>query len=253
VQVLETAASHKPDERRPITVDIQGRILVVDDYVLNRMQLKRDLEQQGHTAALAENGRQALEMLDGGDFDLVLLDILMPEMDGFEVLARLKSDPARRDLPVIVISALDDMESILRCIEMGATDYLPKPFDAALLRARLNASLADKRLRDIELEYLEQVNHVIKAAAAVDEGTFECDSLNPVAGRDDALGQLARVFQKMARQVYAREQSLRQQLQELRVEIDEVKKARQVTEITQTEYFRDLCAKAQRLRQRSRD
>jgi len=217
------------------------------------MQLKRSLEQQGHTVALAENGRQALEMLDGGDFDLVLLDILMPEMDGFEVLARLKSDPARRDLPVIVISALDDMESILRCIEMGATDYLPKPFDAALLRARLNASLADKRLRDIELEYLEQVNHVIEAAAAVEEGKFQCDSLNPVAGRDDALGQLARVFQKMARQVYAREQSLRQQLQELRVEIDEVKKARQVAEITETEYFRDLCAKAQQLRQRSRE
>jgi two-component system cell cycle response regulator len=142
------------------------------------------------------------------------------------------------------------MESVLRCIEMGATDYLPKPFDIRLLRARLNASLANKRLRDIELEYLEQVNHVIEAAAAVEEGTFECDSLNPVAERDDALGKLARVFQNMARQVYAREQSLRQQLQDLRVEIDEVKKARQVAEITETEYFRDLCAKAQRLRQR---
>ena len=215
------------------------------------MQLKRSLEQQGHTAALAENGRQALAMLDAGDYDVVLLDILMPEMDGFEVLARLKSDPTLRDLPVIVISALDDMESILRCIEMGATDYLPKPFDVRLLRARLNASLADKRLRDIELEYLEQVNHVIGAAGAVESGTFECDSLNSVAERADALGQLARVFQNMARQVYAREQSLRRQVQELRVEIDEVKKARQVAEITETEYFRDLAAKAQRLRRRS--
>jgi two-component system cell cycle response regulator len=252
VQDPGTAPGHQPDERRS-TTDIQGRILVVDDYVVNRMQLKRSLEQQGHTVALAENGCQALEILGAGDFDLVLLDILMPEMDGFEVLARLKSDPARRDLPVIVISALDDMDSILRCIEMGATDYLHKPFDVRLLRARLNASLADKRLRDIELEYLEQVNHVIEAAAAVEEGTFECDRLNPVAGRDDALGRLARVFQKMARQVYAREQSLRQQLQELQIEIDDVKKARQVAEITETEYFRDLCAKAQRLRQRSRE
>ena len=246
-----TAPGYKPDRRRSTTADIQGRILVVDDYVVNRMQLKRNLEQQGHTAALAENGRQALEVLGAGDFDVVLLDILMPEMDGFEVLARLKNDPALRDLPVIVISALDDMDSILRCIEMGATDYLPKPFDARLLRARLNASLADKRLRDIELEYLEQVNHVIGAAAAVESGTFECDSLDLVAERDDALGQLARVFQNMAHQVYAREQSLRRQVQELRVEIDEAKKARQVAEITETEYFRDLCAKAQRLRQRS--
>jgi two-component system cell cycle response regulator len=114
----------------------------------------------------------------------------------------------------------------------------------------LNASLVDKRLRDIELEYLEQVNHVIDAAAAVEAGTFDCDSLNLVTQRDDALGQLARVFQTMARQVYAREQRLRQQLQELRVEIDEVKKTRQVAEITETEYFRDLCAKAQKLRQR---
>lgn len=229
---------------------IQGRILVVDDYVVNRMQLKRSLEQQGHTVALAENGRQALKMLASLPFDVVLLDLLMPELDGFQVLEQMKRDSLQREIPVIVISALDEMASILRCIEMGATDYLPKPFDAALLRARLNASLADKRLRDIELEYLEQVNHVIEAAAAVEEGTFECDSLNTVAERDDALGQLARVFQKMARQVYAREQSLRQQLQELRVEIDEVKKARQVAEITETEYFRDLCAKAQRLRQR---
>jgi two-component system cell cycle response regulator len=238
-----------PDERRPAT-DIHGRILVVDDYVINRMQLKRSLEQQGHTVALAENGRQALEMLASQPFDVVLLDLLMPELDGFQVLERMKRDSLQREIPVIVISALEEMESILRCIEMGATDYLTKPFDAALLRARLNASLADKRLRDIELEYLEQVNHVIEAAGAVEAGTFDCDSLNPVAARDDALGQLARVFQNMARQVYAREQSLRQQLQELRIEIDEVKKARQVAEITETEYFRDLCAKAQRLRQR---
>ncbi|MEJ2735466.1 MAG: response regulator, partial [Anaerolineae bacterium] len=139
----------------PIATDIQGRVLVVDDYVLNRMQLKRSCEQQGHTVTLAENGRQALEMLDAGDFDLVLLDILMPEMDGFEVLARLKSDPAQRDLPVIVISALDEMDSVVRCIGMGAEDFLPKPFDPLLLRARLGACLEKKRLRDQEVEYLQ--------------------------------------------------------------------------------------------------
>ena len=228
-----------------------GNILVVDDDLLNRIVLSTNLQEQGYEVATAEDGRQALDMLGREPFDVVLLDLIMPELDGFQVLEQMKRDSVQREIPVIVISALDEMESILRCIEMGATDYLPKPFDAGLLRARLNASLASKRLRDIELEYLEQVNHVTQAAAADDSGTFDGDSLNPVAARDDALGQLARVFQKMARQVYAREQSLRQQVQDLRVEIDEVKRARQVAEITETEYFRDLCAKAQRLRQRS--
>jgi two-component system cell cycle response regulator len=230
-------------------LDTKGHILVVDDNRLNRLKLAHSLEQEGHSFAMAENGRQAMDMIGTEPFDLVLLDIIMPEMDGYQVLEQMKRDSHLREIPVIVISALDEMESIVRCIEMGATDYLTKPFDVALLRARLNASLASKRLRDIELEYLEQVGHVTEAAAAVESGTFACDSLNPVARRNDALGQLARVFQNMARQVYAREQSLRQQVQDLRVEIDEVKKARQVAEITETEYFRDLCAKAQRLRQ----
>ena len=227
-----------------------GTILVVDDDMLNRIVLSTNLGEQGYIVATAEDGRQALEMLGGQPFDVVLLDLVMPEMDGYQVLEQMKRDNVQREIPVIVISALDEMDSIIRCIEMGATDYLPKPFDAALLRARLNASLASKRLRDIELEYLEQVNHVIQAAAAVESGTFECDSLDTVAARADALGKLARVFQNMARQVHAREQSLRQQVHELRVEIDEVKKARQVAEITETEYFRDLCDRAQKLRQR---
>jgi two-component system cell cycle response regulator len=226
-----------------------GTILVVDDDLLNRILLSTNLREDGYTVELAENGRRALEMLGEQPFDVVLLDLLMPEMDGYQVLEKMKANSTWRNIPVIVVSSLDEMESILRCIEMGATDYLPKPFDAALLHARIGASLASKRLHDMELEYIEQVGHVTRAAAAVEAGDFELDSLNPVAQRDDSLGQLARVFQKMARQVYAREQSLRQQVQELRVEIDEVKKARQVAEITETEYFRDLAAKAQKLRQ----
>jgi two-component system cell cycle response regulator len=234
-------------------VGIQGRILVVDDYVLNRMQLKRSLEQQGHAVALAENGRQALEMLDADGFDLVLLDILMPEMDGYEVLARLKSDPARRDLPVIVISALDEMESVIRCIGMGAEDYLPKPFDPLLLRARIGASLEKKRLRDQEVEYLQQVARVTAAAAAVEAGEFALASLDEVAARPDALGQLGRVFQRMAAEVYAREQSLRQQVQALRIQIDEAKKAREVAEITESDYFRNLKQRARHLRDEGRE
>jgi CheY-like chemotaxis protein/CRP-like cAMP-binding protein len=188
--------------------DIQGRILVADDYIVNRMQLKRSLEQQGHTVALAENGRQALEMLGQGDYDLVLLDILMPEMDGYQVLARLKADPARRDLPVIVISAVDEMDSVVRCISMGAEDYLPKSFDPLLLRARIGASLEKKKLRDLEIEYLRHVTQLTDAAAAVQTHSFAADQLASTAQRSDALGRLARVFQDMALEIYAREQEM---------------------------------------------
>lgn len=227
---------------------MEGRILVVDDYALNRLQLKHSLEEQGHTVALAENGRQALEMLEAGDFDLLLLDILMPEIDGFEVLARLKSDPRRRELPVIVISALDEMQNVVRCIDMGAEDFLPKPFEPLLLRARLGACLEKKRLRDQEVEYLQQVRRVTAAAAAVEAGQLKLDSLDSVSARPDELGQLGRVFQRMAREIFTREQALKQQVQELRIQIDESKKAREVAEITETEYFRQLRSDVSSLR-----
>ncbi len=227
-----------------------GTILVVDDDLLNRVVLSTNLQEAGYTVEMAENGREALERLARQPFDLVLLDLLMPEMDGYQVLEKMKAQSAWRNIPVIVVSSLDEMDSILRCIEMGATDYLPKPFDARLLHARLNASLASKRLHDMELEYIEQVNHVTRAAGAVESGDFELQSLDGVAERDDSLGQLARVFQNMARQVYEREARLKQQVQELWIEIDEAKKAHQVAEITETDYFRELCDKAQRLRAR---
>jgi DNA-binding response OmpR family regulator/predicted metal-dependent HD superfamily phosphohydrolase len=205
--------------------DNSGRILVVDDNRINRMMLERALTQQGYIVATAENGRQALETLKAEPFDLVLLDILMPEMDGYETLGCIKSDDALRHLPVIMISAVDEMDSVIRCIEMGATDYLPKPFNPALLRARINASLAEKRLRDLEREYLEQVSLVADAAGAVERAAFQPGSLDGVAARGDALGQLARVFQHMAREVHLREQRLKQQLQQLHADIEEMRKA----------------------------
>jgi DNA-binding response OmpR family regulator len=147
-----------------------------------------------------------------------------------------------------MISALDDLESIVRCIELGADDYLPKPFDPVLLRARINAGLARKRLDDLEQEYLEQVGHVVAAAAAVETGTFRTEQLDGAARRDDALGQLARVFQRMATEVRAREQRLKQEVRKLRIEIDEASAARQVAEITETAYFKDLERKVSKIR-----
>jgi adenylate cyclase len=125
-----------------------GYILVVDDNRMNRLLLARGLEQQGHRVAFAENGRQALEQIAEQAFDLVLLDIEMPEMDGYQVLERLAADVRGRDLPVIMISAVEEIDSVVRCIEMGAEDYLTKPFNPVLLKARVDASLEKKRLRD---------------------------------------------------------------------------------------------------------
>ena len=117
-----------------------GRLLVVDDNKVNRLLLGRGLEQQGHRVSFAENGRQALDMLHQSEFDLVLLDIQMPEMDGYQVLEKLSTDLELRDLPVIVTSALEELDSVVRCIEMGAEDYLTKPVNPVLLSSSLAAS-----------------------------------------------------------------------------------------------------------------
>jgi two-component system, cell cycle response regulator len=226
-----------------------GRILVVDDNQINRTVLKRSLQNEGYAVETAVDGLQALELLHlPPSFDVVLLDILMPQLDGYETLARIKEDDALNHIPVIMITAVDELESVVRCIEMGATDYLPKPFNAAILKARISASLAAKRLRDLELEYLEQVGYVTSAAAAVEAAVFDPASLDGVASRPDALGQLARVFQQMAREVRAREERLERTVRELRIEIDEVRQAKKVAEITESEYFQRLRGEADGLR-----
>ncbi len=125
-----------------------GRLLVVDDNKVNRLLLTRSLELQGHSVASAENGRVALEMLRTGGFDLMLLDIEMPELDGFQVLEQLAVDLKLRDTPVIVTSTLEGVANMVRCIELGAEDYLGKPVNPVLLKARIGASLEKKRLRD---------------------------------------------------------------------------------------------------------
>ncbi len=127
-----------------------GSILVVDDDRVNRMLLARALNGHGHVVRMAENGLQALEALRAERADVVLLDIVMPELDGIAALEEIKNDPALRDLPVIMISALDDYESVVCCIELGADDYLPKPFDPTLLHARIQAGLNKRALHELE-------------------------------------------------------------------------------------------------------
>lgn len=127
----------------------EAALLVVDDNEDNRYTLTRRLDREGYTnVATATNGREALELLQARPIDLVLLDIMMPDMNGYEVLERLKADPQLRHIPVIMISAIDEIESVIRCVELGAEDYLSKPFNPTLLRARVGASLERKKLND---------------------------------------------------------------------------------------------------------
>ncbi len=132
-----------------------SRILVVDDNASNRDLLSRRLQRQGHTVLQAEDGTVALALVESEAVDLVLLDLMMPGISGYDVLTSLKSDPRFREIPVIMISALTELDSIVRCIEAGADDYLAKPFDPILLRARVGSSLEKKHLRDREREMIE--------------------------------------------------------------------------------------------------
>jgi adenylate cyclase len=147
----------RPIEEHAAPPHETGRILVVDDNASNRDLLARRLSHDGHHVVRVESGRRALEVLAIEDFDLILLDLLMPDLNGFEVLQRLKADERLRDVPVIMISGLQETDSVIRCIEAGAEDYLPKPFNAVLLRARISACLERKRWRDRERRYMERI------------------------------------------------------------------------------------------------
>ncbi len=194
-----------------------GRVLVVDDSGTNRRLLVAALTELGHEVYAAENGRRALELLRAArpGFDLVLLDLIMPVLDGYSTLEAIKADPRTDHLPVIMVSAVHELDSVVRCIELGATDYLPKPFSAAVLRARLRSSLATKRLRDTERDYLRRVDEVVAA---------EPDGVDDQTARgDDVVGRLARRLQQMTREVTARETALQAEIAALRAEIGRVR------------------------------
>src|SRR5262245_24076020 len=166
----------------------RGGILVVDDDAGNRDLLARRLAREGYEVRTAADGAAALAALEpgpGGPVDIVLLDVMMPGLDGYEVLRRMKASEELRDIPVLMISALDEVQSVVRCIELGAEDYLPKPFDPVLLRARIGACLEKKRLRDQEMRHLHELaewNHTLEQRVAEQVGQLE------------QLGRLKRFF-----------------------------------------------------------
>ena len=165
------AATHAP----------AGTILVVDDNEMNRDLLSRRLRRDGHTVVMAEHGRAALDELARAPFDLMLLDIMMPELTGYEVLEIVKKDPALCHIPVVMITAATEEDSIVRCLLLGADDHLPKPFNPAILRARVASSLAKKRLHDGEQRYAKSLERELEIGREIQLG-FLPDALPSPAG-----------------------------------------------------------------------
>ena len=186
VSALLAHASSDVDAARPAAVP--GRILVVDDNEGNRDMLSRQLARQGHSVASAPDGQAALDRLRAESFDLVLLDMMMPVLDGYSTLVALKTDAALRHLPVIMISALDELASVVRCIERGAEDFLPKPFNPTLLRARIGAGLEKKRFRDQEAQYVRTIEQTqARLQAELTEAENYVRSILPPPGRSRTI------------------------------------------------------------------
>jgi CheY-like chemotaxis protein len=189
------------------------RVLVAEDNDPNRELLCRRLAALGYTTAEARTGREALVLARSDRFDLVLLDIVLPEVDGYQVLRELKADAVLASLPVIVLSAVDEAAAATRCVETGAEDFLTKPCDPSILRARIAAVLDRRRMRDRERADARAVADLTRAAELVARGEYDPMVLAAVTGRNDALGELGRAFDRMAREV-------REQLRRLREEAD---------------------------------
>lgn len=214
-----------------------GVILVIDDS--NPDLLARKLKRQGYTTVTtATSAQQALEQLKAAPCDLILLDVIMSDMNGLELLEQLKQHENWRHIPVIMISALEEIEGAVKCIELGAEDYLQKPFDPTLLKARIGACLEKKRLRDQEILYLQQVDRLTTAAAEIEAKTFTPGSLNDLNQQQDEFGQLVRVFQKMAQEVQSRERTLVQQVNFLQAAVHKDQRVQIADELAATNHFR---------------
>ena len=162
VLLAASSFSHSSDESALDETPLHGRVLVVDDNPGNRDMLSRRLERHGLRVDTATNGVEALEILKSKPVDLVLLDLHMPVMDGHATLLEIKHDPALRHIPVIMVSALAEIEEVIRCIDAGAEDYLPKPFNPVLLRARLAVCLEKKALADASRTHLQNLEETRK-------------------------------------------------------------------------------------------
>lgn len=158
-----------------------AHVLIVDDLEVNRELLARRMARLGHTHALAASGREALARLRDARFDLVLLDITMPEMDGYEALAQMKADAQLAHIPVVMVTAIDGVESVVRCLELGAEDYITKPFNPVVLKARIESSLNKKRVADLNARLLHSMSREMAIAQKIQLG-FLPDTLPQLPG-----------------------------------------------------------------------
>ncbi|MEO1536229.1 MAG: response regulator [Pseudomonadota bacterium] len=188
-----------------------ARVVIVDDLPFSREKLRKALERLGLQSTYAQSGREAKARFEHEDFDLVLLDLVMPDMDGFEVLRHMGADKRLREIPVLVVSSSDDAQDVAKALELGAVDFLPKVFDPAIFKARVFGTLEKKRLRDIELAYIDDVARLTQAADLVRLGHISSQQLglSEVARRNDDLGNLARMFAKLSEAVHQRERAAR--------------------------------------------
>ena len=244
---LGSASSSEPQTVRP------GRILAVDDDALNLDVLAQRLTRQGHLVSTATDGDDALAKARLQPFDLVLLDVMMPRRDGYDTLAALKGDERLRSIPVIMISALDELSSVVRCIEAGAEDYLPKPFNATLLRARVGACLEKKFAHDQEEElYHRLVISQQRLDRELSEAHRQMQAMPADVKEDPRIFPLLEAFQRMSGAVSRRETDLRATIQDLEIKINRKAVSSQVTTIVADPSFSSLSERARAMRERRR-
>jgi DNA-binding response OmpR family regulator len=238
-------------------------IVIVDDSKSQRLLLTSMMKSAGFANLIeADSAASVFDLLgltrdapQARDIDLILMDISMPEINGIDACRRIKENNVLHDIPIIMVTASTELDDLQLAFDAGAMDYITKPPNKVELLARVRSALRLKMATDARkareqqlIEYLEQVTHVTDAAAAVETHTFDPVTLDLVGARTDELGKLARVFQRMAREVFEREQRLIGQVEQLSIEINQARKAHEVAAITETEYFQELQKKAQGFR-----
>jgi sigma-B regulation protein RsbU (phosphoserine phosphatase) len=230
-----------------------GRILLVDDDPLNLDLLAQRLTPQGHIVSCAADGQDALAQLRHQPFDLVLLDVIMPRLDGYATLAALKADEELRSIPVIMISALDELSSVVRCIEAGAEDYLPKPFNPTLLRARVGASLEKKFAYEKQIALYQQL---LSSQRQLDRELAEAHrrvaQMAPEVRQDPGVAPLLEAFARMSGAVSRRETDLRSTISELKIEINRQQLGSQLRAIVADPGFASLSERVKAMRERRR-
>lgn len=241
------------DFKSPRKGAVLGKVLAVDDDDFNLEILAKFLHKQGYLVTTAEDGVQALSELEKSSFDLVLLDVMMPNLDGFETLKRIREQEELVTTPVIMISALDELSSVVKCIEVGAEDYLPKPYNATLLRARIGSCLQRKAWIDKHLSLIKQLE---VSQAAIDSGlkasSAELDLLATHTDGSLELQPLRDAFSRMSRSLVGQKRQLAETIQDLQIEINRKQVSAQVKSIVSNPEFASLGERAQAMRERRR-